>query len=154
MSDAHDAHAADAHGADAHHDFDAEPARELSPGEPRTPGWVPALGLALFMGAGLVFLLRGADDSAAPEGKPATTASPPAAAPPAAPQRAIPGAGQARPVPPPQGSQPNLQRLSPEQIQQIRQRVQERQQQPGGAGAPGAPGAAPPPPRPAPAPAH
>lgn len=152
MSDAHDAHAADAHGADAHHDFDAEPAQELSPGEPRTPGWVPALGFALFACAGIAFLLRGADDTAgAPEGKPATPAQ---VAPPAAPQQPVPGGVQARPVPPPGGSGPSLQRLSPEQIQQIRQRVQERQQQPGGAPAPGAPGAAPAPPRPAPAPAH
>ena len=50
MSDGHEHDAHDS-AADAHHDhgFDGEPAKELGPDEPMTPGWIPALGGALFL---------------------------------------------------------------------------------------------------------
>jgi hypothetical protein len=90
---------ADAHGAEAHaHDFDAEPARELSAGEPRTPGWVPALGAALFLIAGVAWMATGdADgaDSAAASKPPVVTQAQAPAEPrpttPAAPTVAPPG---------------------------------------------------------------
>ncbi|MFT3773472.1 MAG: hypothetical protein QM820_49480 [Minicystis sp.] len=60
MSSAHDAHAAPAHAHDDHDAFDGEPAKELSPGEPRSPSWLPAVGLVLFSLAG-VYMLSGGD---------------------------------------------------------------------------------------------
>jgi hypothetical protein len=136
MSGAHDAHgdhAAAAHHDDAahHHDFDNEPAHELSAGEPRTPGWIPVLGLALFFVAGTAWLVMGTGDggTTAPDQKPATVqanegaqAAPPT--PPAAP------APQARPAPAPAGSG-GLRQLTPEQAQQIQKQIEAMQQQRG-----------------------
>lgn len=47
----------DAHAAHAH-DFDGEPATELSPDEPRTPGWLPLVGAAVFTIVAVYFLAR------------------------------------------------------------------------------------------------
>ncbi len=89
----HEAHAAPAHGVSDHHGFDGEPARALPADEPPTPNWVPALGLAVFVVAGVTFLaMSSGDDGAAGRAAPAGSA-PPAAA------EARPAAAGARPAP-------------------------------------------------------
>jgi hypothetical protein len=131
MSDARDAHAAEAHGAEAHDDFDAEPARALPAGEPRTPGWIPALGLALFVAFGVAFLVSVSDD--APEARSAApvVTAPPASPPPRPTVPPAPGAAQ-RPAPGvPASALPgpgNVKRLSPEQIQELREKLKGAQQ--------------------------
>lgn len=62
MSDAHEHDAHDS-AADAHHDhgFDGEPATELGPDEPMTPGWLPALGGALFLMLALAGVIMSRD---------------------------------------------------------------------------------------------
>jgi hypothetical protein len=59
--DAHDSHDA-AH--DGHAAFDGEPTNTLPADEPRTPGWLPLVGLALFALGG--FALFGGDLAAPP----------------------------------------------------------------------------------------
>jgi len=134
MSHAHDSH-----------DFDGEPVKVLAPDEPRTPGWVPALGLLLFVGAGIAVLVCGqADAKTTATGAPDSAAAP-AAAPVKAPsplpsivqnpgQNAAPGASGA----------PALTRLTPEQAKALQQRIDEaRARQPQGGQPPGAPGGPP-----------
>lgn len=122
MSTAPDAHA---HGAehDAHEAFTGEPVSVLPADEPRTPGWLPLLGAALFTGAAVVFLasLPPSPDA----GKPAQAQ---AAAPPAELQgaRPSPAAVQPRRLP------------SPDQAKRLEQIVARAQ----------GPNAAPPPPPP------
>jgi len=100
MSTAHDAHAQTGEH-DAHEAFTGEPVNVLPADEPRTPGWLPLLGLALFTG-GAVVLLTGLSSSPADEM--------PAEAPPAAvPATAI--AVQAAPPPPP--AQPGHAQVEP-----------------------------------------
>ncbi len=60
---------ADSH---AHEVFDAEPVQQLSEEEPRSPLWLPALGIALVVLSGLYLALG--DDEAVPE-SPAESAS-------------------------------------------------------------------------------
>ncbi|WP_437723199.1 hypothetical protein [Sorangium sp. So ce861] len=97
MSTAHqEAHAAAAHGVSDHHGFDGEPARALPADEPPTPNWVPALGLAVFAVAGVLFLAMGGDGDAADQAAPAGARPAPADARPAAAARPAPGA-DARP---------------------------------------------------------
>ncbi|WP_437527673.1 hypothetical protein WME79_43250 [Sorangium sp. So ce726] len=68
----HEAHAAPAHDVSDHHGFDGEPARALPADEPPTPNWVPALGLAVFVVAGVTFLaMSSGDDGAAGQAAPA-----------------------------------------------------------------------------------
>jgi hypothetical protein len=134
----HDAHApAHAHDDHAHahddHAFDGEPAQDIPADEPRTPGWIPALGAALFLAAGIAFIatLDGpAKGAAGPTG--AAVAAPPPApvrviTPPpggaAAPGAAAPGADPAQPA----------RRLNPEQMKDLQRRIQEAQQQRGNA---------------------
>jgi hypothetical protein len=76
---AHDA----AHAAAAHHvDFDPEPIRELPPDEPRSPMWLPLVGLGLLAAGGLWLGLRtGALDSAAAPAATATASAGATAAP-------------------------------------------------------------------------
>ncbi|WP_438016367.1 hypothetical protein WMF18_36855 [Sorangium sp. So ce315] len=109
MSTAHqETHAAAAHDASDHHGFDGEPARALPADEPPTPNWFPALGLAVFVVAGVTLLaMSGGDGDATGTGQAA-----PADARPAAPHGAHPGgahdhdhdhdhpAGHADPPPP------------------------------------------------------
>ncbi|WP_437936731.1 hypothetical protein [Sorangium sp. So ce341] len=96
MSTAHqEAHAAAAHDVSDHHGFDGEPARALPADEPPTPNWVPALGLAVFAVAGVLFLAMSGDGDAAGEAAPAGARPVPADARPAA-ARPAPGA-DARP---------------------------------------------------------
>jgi hypothetical protein len=89
MSSAHDAH--QQHQADHHddHAFTGEPVDELPPDEPRTPGWLPVLGVVLFTLAAVVILVgrtsSDASTSDAPAGaaEHAVGAAPKPAAPPA-----------------------------------------------------------------------
>ncbi|WP_434043679.1 MULTISPECIES: hypothetical protein [Sorangium] len=81
MSTAHqETHAAAAHDASDHHGFDGEPARALPADEPPTPNWVPALGLAIFVVAGVTFLAMGSGDDATGSGQAAPADARPAAA--------------------------------------------------------------------------
>ncbi|WP_438025026.1 hypothetical protein [Sorangium sp. So ce233] len=94
MSTAHqETHAAAAHDASDHHGFDAEPARALPADEPPTPNWVPALGLAIFVVAGVTFLAMGSGDDATGSGQAAPADARPSAAADARPA----GAAGARP---------------------------------------------------------
>ena len=146
MSAAHDAHAdASAGHHDAHDHFDNEPSTELGADEPRTPNWVPILGLALFFSAGVAMLVTSGDDK--PEGDKPAAAEAVQAAPPPTPQ----APPQVRPavLQPGQPGQPGqpagnpLQQLSPEQREQIQKLIEQQRARQGGA-APGTPpGAAP-----------
>jgi len=62
-TDEHSEHdAVEAHeGAHDHHDFDPEPVAEIADGEPRTPMWMPAVGLTLLVGLGL-YVATGDDE--------------------------------------------------------------------------------------------
>ncbi|MDC3952287.1 hypothetical protein [Polyangium jinanense] len=145
MSAAHDAHGDHAAGHHASHDhdhFDNDPVQELPADEPRTPTWIPIVGLLLFFFAGTAWLLAGSGDEAQPK----TDSAPAQVAPQAAPQpqalqpqaqpaRLPPAAPQARPTPAPLGSG-GLRQLTPDQAKQIQQQIEAlraRQQQPGGA---------------------
>ena len=83
MSTAHAAPSAGDHAGHGHadhaHDFDGEPATELPPDEPLTPGWVPVLGAVLFLTAGVAFLAM-SDKPAAPGGAAAAPSASAAAA--------------------------------------------------------------------------
>ena len=126
MSSAHDAHGA---ATPAHHDhdhFDGEPTNELSPGEPRTPGWLPALGLALFTAAA-VWMLVGSDAEGAGSAQLAAEQKPIAAAPaPEAPAAAEPimrPRPQAGAEPQPAGSA--VRKLTPQQVDDLKKRIEE-----------------------------
>ncbi len=82
----HDPHA-EAH---AHDDFDPEPARELSPGEPTSPAWLPLLGAGLFLVGGIYFFASRADSG--PAGAASASASVAAAPAPPRPPRTAPTA--------------------------------------------------------------
>jgi hypothetical protein len=77
-----------------HDDFDPEPAKELGPGEPSSPTWLPILGAGLFLVFGVYFLVGQSSDSQA-SAMPAPSASAakvapnpkPAASAPAAPRQ-------------------------------------------------------------------
>ncbi len=148
MSDGHD-HDAD-EGASAHddHGFDGEPAKELGEGEPMTPGWVPAIGGALFVGLA-IFGLVGSQDgqsattaaappspaSAAAEAAPKPVQAIPSTMRPAPRPLAQPGAdGNPAPAAPPSdgAGSPPIKRLSPREIQEVQRRIQEKMKQPGG----------------------
>lgn len=123
----------DAHGtgggdhADHHHEaFDAEPATELSAGEPESPLWLPVLGLALFAAVGVWWSLGEDGETAAGPSSPSVTATA-AAAPPR------PAAAPRSPTPPgaaPDGGRPGRGRvqankLDPAAIEKLRKRLQE-----------------------------
>ncbi|WP_437633012.1 hypothetical protein [Sorangium sp. So ce854] len=81
MSTAHqETRAVAAHDASDHHGFDGEPARALPADEPPTPNWVPALGLAVFVVAGVTLLAMSGDGDAAGTGQAAPAGARPAAA--------------------------------------------------------------------------
>lgn len=125
MSAAHDAHAdhdAGHHDASHHDHFDNEPIQELPADEPRTPSWIPILGLALFFVAGTAWLLMGpSDDKDKPNAEGAPVAAAAAPQPPPAPQPAA--QPQARPTPAAIGSG-SLRQLSPEQAAQIQKQIE------------------------------
>jgi hypothetical protein len=116
--------------ADDGHAFDAQPATSLSEGEPETPLWLPAVGLAFFVAVGL-FMLTGDEEPGA--GEPTTTAktaaavAPPARpARPAAPTPATPPRPRPALMPAPPGSGPPKVRteLTPETIERLRKRIE------------------------------
>jgi hypothetical protein len=72
------------HSHDHHEDFDPEPAQALSPGEPRTPSWLPVLGGGLFLLGAIWFLASGPSADAAASASAATSAPPTMKAPAAA----------------------------------------------------------------------
>ncbi|APR83660.1 Hypothetical protein A7982_09009 [Minicystis rosea] len=141
MSSAHDAHGASAHAHDDHDVFDGEPAHELSPGEPRSPNWLPALGLALFTLAG-VYMLSGGDSNATGLTPPRPLPVEPAAlavhAAPERPARAAPPV-RADAAPPGSGS---VRKLTPDQIEELRKKMEEARGKGAGPGAPSADAAA------------
>jgi hypothetical protein len=136
MSAAPDAHTPNAHD-DHAHAFDGEPVKVLPPDEPRTPGYIPLLGVALFVVAGVALLLTSDGDSttaATTEKTGEQARQAPAVNPPAAPAaQALPGSPQPGGAP----TVPAVSRLNPEQAKALQQRIEEaraRQQ----AGQPGA----------------
>jgi hypothetical protein len=116
-----------AHGHDAHdvHVFTGEPVQVLPADEPRSPGWLPLLGIALFTGAAVVFL-AGQSGPSVPVPAPVAKAAPPP--PSAAPAPVAAGSGAAADA---------MRKLSPEQIQQMRKRLEENKAK--GTPAPGRP---------------
>jgi hypothetical protein len=111
--------ASTAHGHDAHdaHAFTGEPVDVLPADEPRTPGWLPLLGIALFTAAAIVFLAGQGAPSVpitTPVVKPALAPPPPASAEPAA---AGSGTGAVADA---------IRKLSPDQIVQMRKRLEEK----------------------------
>lgn len=91
-------HGHDDHG---HHDFDSSPAKELSPGEPRSPSWLPILGACLFLVGGVYFLVG--QTSASTVGSASASATPSAKVAPAPSAKAPPkpaASAPARPRPP------------------------------------------------------
>lgn len=119
---------AERHGAastDLHHDdhaFDDAPASALPADEPRTPGWIPVVGLALFLAA-LVLVLATGDDAprsgAAAREPEEAAAQAPAERPTNAPMVVRGPTGPAS-----AGAQPRPQR-SPEQMKEIQRRMEE-----------------------------
>jgi hypothetical protein len=108
-------HDHDAAAHDAHDDFDPEPAKELGPGEPRSPAWLPLLGACLFLAGGVYFLTSGneakagaAPSASAAPAKPAV--APPAPPPPPAPTARATAAGSGRPALDPEQRQKMLDR--------------------------------------------
>jgi hypothetical protein len=132
-SDHREPQAGDEH---AHEAFDPEPIRVLPADEPRTPLWLPALGVALFALCGL-YLAAGGDETS--ESAPAAPSSASAAAqaapspPPDTPQARRPVVPTLRPGP--SGS------AAPVDVEQIRQRLLDARE--AGAARPGADGATP-----------
>ncbi len=55
--------------------FDPEPTTELAAGEPQTPLWLPAVGIALFVAVGLWAFSGDETDTGAETSKPAASAS-------------------------------------------------------------------------------
>jgi hypothetical protein len=133
----HDDDAARAHDAGSH-DFDGEPARALPADEPPTPVWVPALGLALFVMTGVVFLASGASEAPAAERadaeqsrkaqpqtpqlaqEPATPPTPTAR--PAPEEAAVPGSGAGTPP-------GTVRKISPQELDELKKRIQEARPQ-------------------------
>jgi hypothetical protein len=112
--------ASHAHGHDAHesHTFDAEPVKELASDEPRTPGWIPVLGIALFTAAAVYALTIGGDPPASQEPKAAeATAQVAQVAPPAPPTPA------ARPAPAAPAPPATVQKLAPEEAKQLTEKI-------------------------------
>jgi len=155
MSEGHEHDDDDA--ADAHddHGFDGEPATELGPDEPQTPGWVPAVGAAIFVLAGIFFLVERKDAeqpaAGAAEAAPqiVATAVPRPAQPGARPVPVQPGArgvpgqpGANGAAAPGGGAAPGAaapaNRLSPDQMRELQKRLKEAADKKAAA-APGAP---------------
>jgi hypothetical protein len=107
---------APASAAQAHdvHAFTGEPVQVLPADEPRTPGWLPLLGIALFTGAAVV-LLVGQGATSPPSAVPVVKPDP--APLPTAPSAAGTGSGAVADA---------IHKLSPEQMAQMRKRLEER----------------------------
>jgi len=76
------AHDPSQNGSDVHA-FDGEPARELPPDEPKTPAYIPAIGLSLFLVVlvGALVTTRSDGDDTAAKTEALPSARPPASAP-------------------------------------------------------------------------
>ncbi|MFO0591715.1 MAG: hypothetical protein U0441_29480 [Polyangiaceae bacterium] len=141
MSDGHEHDAHDS-AADAHddHGFDGEPAKELGPDEPMTPGWLPALGGALFACLALAGIMMSRDGLDAANGaaagsgavrppageqkiaQPAEQAPRPAALP-TRPQMLQPGKDA------PDAAKPSLKHLSPEDSKDLQEKLKKAMEQ-------------------------
>jgi hypothetical protein len=134
-SGSHDTHAA----IDHDHAFDGEPTEVLGEDEPRTPGWLPALGAVLFVSAAVAFLA-----TREPAGQPTAPAQKPAAAavaPQPQPQLQRP-AQAAAPTPPPAqpGPADTLRNITPEQARALQKQLEGlKAKQPGPGAAPAQP---------------
>jgi len=118
MSSADDAHGASAHAPDAHdaHVFNAEPVDTLPADEPRTPGWLPLLGLGLFVSAGVYFLVTGDHADATPKLTPMDMPAPPA------PPQAAAQPAHVAPAAPPGAD--GLRKMNPQQMEELRKRIE------------------------------
>lgn len=126
---------ADGHGDHDHaSDFDGEPTRELAPGEPRTPGWVPAVGLALFLAGGVAFLTMD-DDAATAPAQGAASAVAAATAAPGQPSPGVVAAPLPRPSPQllpspapadPAGLPPGIGNITPQQRAELQKQLEAR----------------------------
>lgn len=139
-SGSHAAHAA----ADHDHAFDGEPIDELPADEPRTPGWIPVLGVVLFVTAAVAFLAArestAQPDAPAPEkaAVEAPAAPPPQPQPQPQPQRV---AQPIAPSPAAASADAALRRLSPDQLRALQKQIETmKAKQPGGAPPPAQPG--------------
>lgn len=111
----HDTHAAIDHD---DHAFDGEPTDVLAEDEPRTPGWLPALGAVLFVSAAVAFLAtREGSTPPAPEKAVAAVEAPQPQ------QRPAPAAA---PAPPPAqpGAADTLRRLTPDQLRALQKQLE------------------------------
>ena len=145
MSDGHEHDAHDS-AADAHHDhgFDGEPATTLGPDEPMTPGWLPALGGALFVCLALAGIVMSRDGLDAANGAAAngaaganngrTNAGEQKVAQPAE-QAPRPAMLPTRPQGPqpaqnnPDAAKPSLNRLSPEDARDLQEKLKKALEQ-------------------------
>jgi len=113
---------------DHDHAFDGEPTDVLPADEPRTPGWVPALGVVLFVTAAVAFLVT--RDTSAQTAAPAPDKAAVVEAP-APPQR--PAAAAPTPAPARTGADA-INRLSPEQMRALQKQLEAmKAKQPGAA---------------------
>jgi hypothetical protein len=136
-SGSHAAHAA----ADHDHAFDGEPIDELPADEPRTPGWIPVLGIVLFVTAAVGFLAtrESAEQPAAPAPERAAVEAPAAPPPPLPQPQRI--AQPIAPSPAAASADAALRRLSPDQLRALQKQIETmKAKQPGGAAAPAQPG--------------
>ena len=110
-------------GADLHqdeHPFDDTPASALPADEPRTPGWLPVVGLALLLAALVAVLVSGDETPRSEAPAPAREAAQAANERPAD----APVAVRAAPVPGSAGAPPRPQR-TPEQRKELQKRIDE-----------------------------
>jgi len=125
-------------GAGDHHIFDDEPVHELPADEPKTPGWVPALGLGIFLVVLVTWLAKGNQPAATDvTAEPGSAAAPAATAPPPPPPQ--PAAPQPLPRPVAPGSAAPARQLTPEQAKELQKRIDEMKQRRGAPNAPTAP---------------
>ena len=75
----HGHHDADADSHVDHHDHHETTSDDFPADEPRSPGWLPLLGGALFLAGILAFVVFGSDDKAAPATGASAVPPPPAA---------------------------------------------------------------------------
>jgi hypothetical protein len=124
----------DTHAATDHdHDFDGEPTDVLPADEPRTPGWLPALGVVLFATAAVAFLAT--RDSTAQPAAPATEKAAAVQAP-APPQQRPQQAAAPTPSPAQSGADAALRRLSPDQLRTLQKQIEAMKAKQAGAAAP------------------
>jgi hypothetical protein len=111
---------------DADHAFDGEPVKALAADEPKTPGWLPLLGIALFIILGVYAIAGERDERAAftPPTRVAVAAQPAASAAGAGSAAARPRRNINIPRPSVSAAAPRK-RLSPEEIQALKKRLED-----------------------------